>query len=63
MSKQPNPFLRYSGLAFQMASPIFVGVLLGQYFDAEGDTPLFTIICTLAGTFVGLYLALKDFIK
>jgi len=46
-----------------MASPILVGVWLGQYFDAEGDTPLFTIICTLAGTFVGLYLALKDFIK
>jgi len=63
VSKQPNPFLRYSGLAFQMASPIFVGVLLGQYFDADRDAPLFTIIFTLAGTFVGLYLALKDFIK
>ena len=63
MSKQPSPFLKYSGLAFQMASPIFVGVLVGQYLDNEGDTPVYTIIFSLAGTFAGLYLALKDFIK
>lgn len=61
MPKQPNPFLRYSGLAFQMASPIIMGVLLGQYLD--GDTgQLYTIVCTLIGVFAGLYLALKDFL-
>ena len=46
-----------------MAAPLLAGVLLGQYLDTDGDTPLFTIIFALAGTFAGLYLALKDFIK
>ena len=61
MSKQPNPFIRYSGLAFQMASPIIMGVLLGQYFDGEAGQ-LYTIVFTLLGVFAGLYLALKDFL-
>jgi len=44
-----------------MASPIIMGVLLGQYLD--GDTgQLYTIVCTLIGVFAGLYLALKDFL-
>ena len=61
MSKQPNPFIRYSGLAFQMASPIIMGVLLGQYLDGDSGQ-LYTIIFTLLGVFAGLYLALKDFL-
>jgi len=60
--KQPNPFVRYSGLAFQMAAPIILGVLLGRYLDGE-DAMLYTIIFSLAGVFTGLYLALKDFIS
>ena len=61
MSKQPNPFIRYSGLAFQMAAPIILGVLLGRYLDGE-DSLLYTIIFSLLGVFSGLYLALKDFL-
>jgi hypothetical protein len=61
VSKQPNPFIRYSGLAFQMAAPIILGVLLGRYLDGE-DALLYTIIFSLLGVFSGLYLALKDFL-
>ncbi|MGB1183536.1 MAG: AtpZ/AtpI family protein [Schleiferiaceae bacterium] len=61
MSKQPNPFIRYSGLAFQMAAPIILGVLIGRYLDGE-DALLYTIIFSLLGVFSGLYLALKDFL-
>lgn len=46
-----------------MAAPILVGVMLGQYLDADSVSPLYTVLCTLAGTFAGLYLALKDFMK
>jgi uncharacterized membrane protein len=61
VSKQPNPFIRYSGLAFQMAAPIILGVLIGRYLDGE-DALLYTIIFSLLGVFSGLYLALKDFL-
>lgn len=44
-----------------MASPIIMGVLLGQYLDGEAGQ-LYTIVFTLLGVFAGLYLALKDFL-
>lgn len=62
---EPNPYLKYSGLAFQMLGPIVGGVYLGQFLDERycqaEECVLFTIIFSLFGTVVGLYLALKDF--
>ena len=60
--KSANAYLKYSGLAFQLAAIIgigaFIGFKLDQWanFDKQYLTALFAIIFTLAG----LYIALKD---
>lgn len=63
--KQPNNFLKYSNMAFQMAGIIGVGSWAGykldQYFATK--TPVYTIILSLVSIFVALYLTLKDFIS
>lgn len=67
MSK-PNPYLKYSGLAFQMLAPILGGVYLGQYADGhwfcspEEQCVVGTVVFSLLGTAAGLYLALKELI-
>ena len=45
-----------------MAAPIILGVVLGRYLDGDQGM-LYTIIFSLAGVFIGLYLALKDFVS
>lgn len=60
--KSANIYLKYSGLAFQLAATIGVGAFIGYKldewanFDKQYLTALFAILFTLAG----LYLALKD---
>ena len=64
--KNPNhPFLKYSGLAFQLLAPIVGFALLGRYLDEhyQRDFPLWTLLLSLFGVVSGLYLGLKDFIK
>lgn len=58
-----SPYLKYSGMAFQMAAAILVFSLLGQWLDAQLETgQTMTIILALFGVFSGMYLALKDFL-
>ncbi len=58
-----NSYLKYSGMAFQMAAAILLGVFLGRYLDGCWHTdPFLTVGCTLLGVFAGMYLALKDFL-
>ena len=58
-----SPYLKYSGMAFQMAGTILVFALLGQWLDGQFTTgSTFTIVLTLFGVFGGLYIALKDFL-
>lgn len=57
-------YIRYSSLAIQMGVVIFIFVYIGKYIDKkllEGKL-IFTLIFSIFGVFVGLYLALKDFI-
>lgn len=57
-------FMKYAGMAFQMAAVILLSVLLGKYLDKLFilSFPLFTFIFVIFGTFSSLYLSLKDFI-
>lgn len=58
-----NAYLKYSGMAFQMAGSILLFALLGRWLDGFLETgQIMTIVLTLFGVFVGLYLALKDFL-
>lgn len=60
--KSANVYLKYSGLAFQLAATIGVGAFIGfkldewANFEKQYLTALFAILFTLAG----LYIALKD---
>lgn len=57
-------FAKYSGLSFVMGGVIFAFNYAGRYLDTYfvTETPWFNIILSIIGVFVGMYLALKDFI-
>lgn len=56
---QPNPYIRYSGMAMQLLVTIAFGVFLGIKLDewVGTQTPWFTIGCSLffiTGALIGL---------
>ncbi len=62
---RPSPFLKYTGMAFQMGLIIAGGVILGSWLDGQyvNETPWFTISIGLFSIFAALYLTLRDLIK
>ena len=57
-----NTFAKFSGIGIQMAVLIVAGVFLGQYLDNkfQFETPWMTVLFSLIGVFIGLYLVLKE---
>ena len=54
----------YSNLAFEMGALIALGVFGGYQLDkALSTSPLFTIICALAGVAISLYLIIRASLK
>lgn len=54
---------RYTGLAFQMGLLIFFGTFGGIKLDEKLDlSPLFTLIGSLGGIALAIYVVVKDFI-
>jgi len=47
--KKVDSYLKYSGMAFQMAGVILVSIFLGQWLDEKmaNETPYITILLTL----------------
>ncbi len=64
-NKQPNEFLRYSGMATQMIAiilaSVFGGIKADEYFGNE--KPILTAILTVFGVFLSIYFVIKDFLK
>jgi uncharacterized membrane protein len=62
---QPNFFFKYSSLVIQMGVIIGLFAWSGHKLDAylQNRKPVFTIILSLSGIAIGLYLVLRDFIK
>ena len=62
-----NNYVKYSGMGFQMLAAICLGVLGGVYLDDHHpitkEFPLFTVVGSLLGVFLALYLPLKDILK
>lgn len=62
--KKHNPmaYMKYAGMAFQMGAIMFIGVLIGGFFDDKYGTeqPYFTLICILIALVAAFYLTLKD---
>jgi hypothetical protein len=63
--KPLNAYAKYSGLGIQMAVIIgggcYGGYKLDEYY--HNQTPIFTIILSLASIAISMYLVLKDFIN
>lgn len=62
---QPNPFLKYGNMAFQMAAIIALSVYAGQKLDAHfhTQTPWYTLALSLFGIAAALYLTLRDLLR
>lgn len=60
-----NAFIRYSSMGTQMAIIIMLGVWGGKKLDEAYPRgfPLFTLICSLIGSIVAMYLAIKDLLR
>jgi ATP synthase protein I len=63
--KQVNNYLKYSGLGFQIAATIGVGVFVGYELDKWLHTtrPYFTLGFAFVFVILALYIGLKDFGK
>ncbi len=63
--KQPNSFLKYSGMAGQMIAIILVftfgGIKLDEYL--ETSKPFYTGGLTILGVVLAMYFMIKDLIK
>ena len=63
--KQPNAFLRYSGMATQMAVVIVIFALGGMKLDEylQNEIAYATGGLTIFGVILAMYLMIKDLIK
>jgi F0F1-type ATP synthase assembly protein I len=60
-----NTFTRFSGMAFQIAAPIILGVLAGGSLDKHYPMkfPVYTTVLTIAGVFLGIYIVIRSVLK
>ncbi len=62
-----NNYIKYSALGFQMLAAILLGVLGGIYLDGRIREPdsfrLYTVIGSLLGVFLALYIPLRELLK
>lgn len=60
--KSANFYLKYSGLAFQLAATIGIGALIGYKLDERmgNEKQYFTALFVIIFAIAGLYIALKD---
>ena len=63
--KQPNKYIQFSGIAFQMAATIFIGTYIGIKLDHKypNEKNLFTAIFSLLFVLVSLYSVIKQVSK
>ena len=63
--KPINSYMRYSGIGFQLAGTIGVGVFIGVELDKwlKTSKPWFTMGCAFVFMSAGFYLAFRDLLK
>lgn len=59
---KPNPLLRFSSMAIQMGIVIGAGAWGGSVLDTkyQNEKPIWTIVLSLAGVAIALYLFIKE---
>jgi F0F1-type ATP synthase assembly protein I len=64
-SDQPNNYLKYSGIAFQMIATILLGawggIALDDYFKVESH--LFTVVMMLVSVVASMYFVIRSLMK
>jgi F0F1-type ATP synthase assembly protein I len=65
MASSSNKFLRLSNAGFQMAIVIGGMAFLGNYLDDKykNDNQLYTVILSLLGVALGIYIMIKEVIN
>ncbi|MBL3657746.1 AtpZ/AtpI family protein [Fulvivirga sediminis] len=65
MPKQYNNYIKYSGMAMQMAVSIYAGHWLGEFIDEKtnNDSGLYAKIITLVAVFLSTFLIIREVIK
>ncbi len=60
-----NNYLKFSGLAIQMAVTIYLGHLLGEYIDeiAGSGSDIYTKIITLLAVFLSIFVVIREVIR
>ena len=63
--KQPNKFLVFSTIGLEMGLTIYLSIKLGKWLDIKfsGDFKTYTLICTVLGFIVSMYLLIKKLNK
>ena len=62
---RPNRYIQLTGMVFQMAAIIGGFTWLGHWVDGKSEKvfPLYTLILSLVGVGIALYIAIKEVIK
>ena len=62
MKKQPNRWLTFSSLSFQIGAVVYGSIWLGQYLDTffGNQQSLFTLSLTVFGLVAIIYLIIKQ---
>jgi F0F1-type ATP synthase assembly protein I len=65
IEKPMKEYARYSGIGFQMIATILIALFAGIKLDKwlEMKFPLFTLILTLLGVGIAMYVVIKEFVK
>jgi F0F1-type ATP synthase assembly protein I len=65
IGKPINEYARYSGIGFQMIATILIALFAGIKLDKwlAMKFPLFTLILTLLGVGIAMYVVIKEFVK
>jgi len=61
--KQPNPYLKFTSIAFQMGGAIWLGNFFGSWLDAKYNTTYWENIVTLFAVFAAMYLVISQVLK
>jgi F0F1-type ATP synthase assembly protein I len=64
-SDKVNPYLQFSGMAFQMGVTIYLGNLLGEFLDEKNNNEvgLFSKICTLLAIALAIFSVIRKALK
>lgn len=60
--KLPSTLIKYSGMSTKIALAILAGVYSGKYLDEYWalETPIFTLVLSMVGLALALYIIIKE---